>query len=76
MAASMTEMVEAHLLNVRRELETLTQRVNEIQQEKARLEQYLSEGETVLVAATNEAEYQQRARVTTSSGDNPVTKPF
>ncbi len=27
MAASMTEMVEAHLLNVRRELETLTQMV-------------------------------------------------
>jgi cell division septum initiation protein DivIVA len=48
MAASMSEMVEAHLMNVKREISTLVDRKNAVEQEIARLQAYLAEGEVTL----------------------------
>jgi hypothetical protein len=48
MAATIDEMVEAHLLNVQRELETLNKRALEMQAESNRLQTYLKEGQDTL----------------------------
>ena len=44
----MAEMVEAHLLNVQREIKNLNDRKTQIDQEIARLEEYLQEGAATL----------------------------
>lgn len=49
--ASMVEMVEAHLLNVQREVQTLNERKTQIDQEIARLQEYLRDGSATLEGA-------------------------
>lgn len=45
---SMAEMVDAHLKNVKRELDSLTERKSIIEQDIQKLEMYLQEGVTEL----------------------------
>ena len=49
--ASMVEMVEAHLLNVQREVQTLNERKTQIDQEITRLQEYLRDGSATLEEA-------------------------
>ena len=44
MDKQIVDMAEAHLLNVQRELQTLTQRKAEIESEISKLENYLKDG--------------------------------
>lgn len=48
MSAEINQMVEVHLLNVQRELETLKNRALEIQAEQERLTAYLNDGAKTL----------------------------
>jgi len=54
--ASILEMAEAHLLNVQRELQNLSQRRSEIDKEIETLNAYLLEGAKVVQDNTAEAE--------------------
>ena len=47
--ATLQEMAEAHLLNVQREIQQLTERKGTIDQEIERLHSYLQEGKQTLV---------------------------
>lgn len=47
--ASMADMVEAHLMNVQREIGNLNERKNAIDKEIEKLQQYLQEGQTTLL---------------------------
>ena len=77
MAANMIEMVEAHLLNVKRELDTLNARVSEIEAEKGKLQMYLEEGQTTLKEARGNIAFQNpQEGITVSQVDRPVVKPF
>jgi hypothetical protein len=68
MAASINEMVEAHLLNVQRELEALNTRVVEMQAESNRLQAYLKEGQATLsIKTVKQGEW---------SDATPIQKPF
>lgn len=49
--ASMLEMVEAHLLNVEREIHALKERKVLLDQDLEKMEVYLSEGRAVLLEA-------------------------
>jgi predicted phage-related endonuclease len=51
---SMKEMVQAHLLNVEREVKTLEDRKVDIDQEIKKLQEYLSEGVTTLNEVVDE----------------------
>ena len=48
MAATLQEMAEAHLLNVNREIQQLTERKDTIDKEIARLSSYLQDGKQTL----------------------------
>ena len=48
MDKQIVDMAEAHLLNVQRELQTLTQRKAEIESEISKLEDYLKDGITAV----------------------------
>jgi len=50
------EMAEAHLLNVQRELQNLTQRKGEIEQEIDKLNTYLLDGSKVLQSDSEASE--------------------
>lgn len=50
---TMIEMVEAHLLNVQREVNSLTERKNAIDNEIQKLQKYVTDGVTVLNEAKN-----------------------
>jgi len=76
MPASMTEMVEAHLLNVQRELETLKTRVSDANAEQARLQAYLEEGKATLQVAQENEAHQAQARATVMTPEAPLSKPF
>lgn len=52
---TMIEMVEAHLINVQREMNTLTERKNAIEQEVQKLQNYLNDGVSVLNEAKDTA---------------------
>jgi len=47
--ASMADMVEAHLMNVQREIGNLNERKVAIDKEIEKLQQYLQEGQTTLL---------------------------
>ena len=51
--ATVEEMAEAHLLNVKREITTLNERKNALDVELARLTEYLKEGQSALLKATS-----------------------
>ncbi len=51
---SMLEMVEAHLLNVQREIQTLQERKVAIDSEIEKLNSYLQEGKETLEQSTGE----------------------
>jgi len=61
---SMAEMVEAHLLNVQREIQTLEERKVAIDSDIEKLKGYLSEGSATLKAKTT-VEVQQDAPAST-----------
>lgn len=54
--ASITEMAEAHLSNVQREIGNLNQRKAEIDAEISRLQTYLEEGQATLLEAKSTQE--------------------
>lgn len=54
--ASIVEMAEAHLTNVQREIQNLTQRKGEIEAEIDRLQTYLMEGASTLEQAKSTQE--------------------
>jgi hypothetical protein len=54
--ATMKEMAEAHLLNVQREIQNLSSRRGEIDNELKTLNEYLLEGSKVLSEDTAETE--------------------
>ena len=82
MAATIDEMVEAHLLNVQRELETLNKRALEMQAESNRLQTYLKEGQDTLNERLGvEIVRQQPNQITTNKSVSGTTstnsdKPF
>lgn len=63
---SMIEMVEAHLLNVQREIGNLNERKNAIDKEIEKLQQYLQEGHNTLLESRNVAKVQQPSTVSPS----------
>lgn len=60
---TMIEMVEAHLMNVQREMNTLVERKNAIEQEIQKLQKYLNDGVSVL----NEAKAAATKPITSES---------
>ena len=54
--ATLQEMAEAHLLNVNREIQQLTERKETIDKEIARLSSYLQDGKQTLEAGSNKVE--------------------
>lgn len=62
---TMTEMVEAHLMNVQREISNLNERRNLISQEIEKLQQYLQDGQATLL------EFKNAASVKTQSTAKP-----
>lgn len=63
---SMIEMVEAHLLNVQREIGNLNERKNAIDKEIEKLQQYLQEGHNTLLESRSVAKVQQPSTVSPS----------
>ena len=70
---SMAEMVEAHLLNVQREIQNLKDRKVAIDAEIAKLEEYLKEGATTLEADKAPAPVATPPESTTNQLFNPVS---
>ena len=62
---SMAEMVEAHLMNVQREIQTLEERKVAIDAEIDKLKGYLTEGSATLTEAKSTVEVQQDAPAST-----------
>lgn len=62
---SMAEMVEAHLMNVQREIATLEERKVVIDSEIDKLKSYLSEGSATLTEAKNTQPVKQDAPAST-----------
>tara|TARA_A100001515_G_scaffold98096_1_gene78952 strand:+ start:1826 stop:2044 length:219 start_codon:yes stop_codon:yes gene_type:complete len=62
---SMAEMVEAHLMNVQREIRTLQERKVAIDAEIEKLEGYLTEGSATLTESTSTQEVKQDAPAST-----------
>jgi hypothetical protein len=65
---SMKEMVQAHLLNVEREVKTLEDRKVDIDQEIKKLQEYLSEGVTTLNEVVDEVVAEESGENTTLCG--------
>lgn len=63
---SMVEMVEAHLMNVQREIGNLTERKVAIDKEIEKLQQYLQEGQITLLESKNAAKVAQQSTVSPS----------
>lgn len=63
---TMTEMVEAHLINVQREIGNLNDRRVAIDKEIEKLQDYLQEGQSTLLESKNVAKVQQQSTVTPS----------
>jgi cell division protein FtsB len=59
---TMIEMVEAHLMNVQREIQTLSERKTAINQEIAKLQTYATEGVSEVERAKALAEHQIEAK--------------
>lgn len=57
---SMVEMVEAHLMNVQREIGNLHERKNAIDKEIEKLQQYLQEGQVTLLESKNAVKVAQQ----------------
>lgn len=68
---SMAEMVEAHLMNVQREIATLEERKGAIDVDIERLKDYLSEGSTTLTESNSTQTVKQDAPASTVF--SPVT---
>lgn len=68
--ATMIEMVEAHLINVQREIANLTEKRNALEKEIEKLQQYLREGQGTLLEAKNTTQVKQKS--VTPSIFNPV----
>jgi len=64
---SMAEMVEAHLLNVQREIQTLEERKVVIDTEIDKLKNYLAEGQVTLRQVNNTQKKQDAPASTVSS---------
>jgi len=58
---TMAEMVEAHLMNVQREVSNLNDRRNAIEKEIEKLQQYLQEGQATLLEAKNTTQVKQQS---------------
>ena len=67
---SMAEMVEAHLLNVQREIQTLEERKVAIDSDIEKLKGYLSEGSATLTEAKSTVAVQQDAPASTVFSPN------
>ena len=67
---SMAEMVEAHLMNVQREISTLEERKVAIDADIERLKGYLSEGSATLTEAKNTQAVKQDAPASTVFSPN------
>lgn len=63
---TMAEMVEAHLMNVQREIGNLLERKNAIDKEVEKLQQYLQEGQNTLLESRSVAKVQQPSAVSPS----------
>ncbi len=59
--ATMVEMVEAHLINVQREIVNLTERRNAVEKEIEKLQQYLQDGQSTLLEAKNTTQVKQQS---------------
>jgi len=72
---TIVEMAEAHLLNVQREIQTLTERKDQIDQELEKLTSYLNNGASELQEAKSvaEAELVQAPEVPNQTGLDNVT---
>ncbi len=72
-----TEMAEAHLLNVQREIQNLTERKAQIEQEIENLTAYLNDGARELQEAQSNAEAEQaQAPEVPLSGDTDHVTTF
>jgi predicted nucleic acid-binding Zn-ribbon protein len=60
---TMAEMVEAHLMNVQREVSNLNDRRNAIEKEIEKLQQYLQEGQATLLEAKSTTSIKQQSSV-------------
>ena len=67
---NMAEMVEAHLLNVQREIKTLEERKAAIESDIEKLKGYLSEGSATLTEAKSTVAVQQDAPASTVFSPN------
>lgn len=63
---SMSEMVEAHLMNVQREISNLNERKVAIDKEIEKLQQYLQDGQKTLLDFKKAASVQQQSTVSSS----------
>lgn len=63
---SMSEMVEAHLMNVQREISNLNERKVAIDKEIEKLQQYLQDGQKTLLEFKKAASVQQQSTVSSS----------
>ena len=73
--STVTQMAEAHLLNVQREIQNLNERKVQIDQEIEQLTSYLNDGARELQEAQSEAEAEQASahEVPLQTGPDTVT---